>query len=109
MKIYIICSVRSGTKQEVYDYVADMEAQGHSVYLPPRDTPQDDPIGLDICNRMLKAITNADEVHVFYYPDSQGVHFDLGCAFALRKKMKLINNPNDGESKSYIKVIKGLQ
>ncbi len=109
MKIVIICSVRSGTSQDVYDYVTRLEKEGHQVYLPPRDTPQNDLIGLDICNRMLNAIKICDEVHIFYYPDSQGVHFDLGCAFTLNKRWKLVNNPDDGDKKSYIKVIKALE
>lgn len=109
MTITIICSVRQGTPQIVYDYVAKLESEGHNVYFPPRDTPQDDPIGLDICLRMKQAISGADEVHIFYFPDSQGIHFDLGMAFALEKKWKLINIPLDGTKKSYIKVIRETQ
>ena len=86
-----------------------MEGEGNQVYFPPRDTPQDDPTGLTICLRMCQQIRLADEVHIFYYPESQGVHFDMGCAFALGKKWKLINNPNDSPGKSYIKVIKETQ
>ncbi len=109
MRITIICSVRSGTPQEVYDYAEKMERAGHKVYLPPRDTPQDDATGLDICLRMCQQIRLADEVHIFYDSASQGIHFDMGCAFALGKKWKLINKPIEGESKSYIKVIKKTQ
>lgn len=109
MRIIIICSVRNGTSQDVFDYVDKLEHEGHKVYLPPRDTPQDDPTGLNICLRMCQQIRLADEVHIFYNKDSQGVHFDLGCAFALGKKWKLINNPLDDEKKSYIKVIKGTE
>jgi hypothetical protein len=108
MRITIICSVRSGTPQEVIDYVAKMEDGGHQVYFPPRDTPQDDPTGLNICLRMTQQIRLADEVHIFYNPQSQGIHFDMGVAFALGKKWKLINNPEDTQLKSYIKVIKEL-
>ncbi len=109
MRITIICSVRSGTSKEVYDYVEKMEKAGHKVYLPPRDTPQDDPTGLEICLRMCQQIRLADEIHIFYNPDSQGIHFDMGCAFALGKKWKLINDPPDGNEKSYIKVIRETQ
>ena len=109
MKIVIICSVRSGTPQDVYDYVSKLESEGHNVYLPPRDTPQDDPVGLNIFLRMCQQIRLADEVHIFYNKDSQGIHFDMGCAFALGKKWKLINNPLDDDRKSYIKVIKATQ
>ncbi len=109
MRIVIICSVRLGTPQEVYDYVEKMERVGHQVYLPPRDTPQDDSTGLNICLRMCQQIRLTDEIHIFYYPDSQGIHFDMGCAFALGKKWKLINDPPDDDKKSYIKVIKETQ
>lgn len=106
MKIVIICSVRGGTPQEVYDYVSQLKLQGHKVYFPPDDTPQNDPIGLDICLRMKHQIQQADEIHIFYYPNSQGVHFDMGMAFAFGKKWQLVNDPVDTSEKSYIKVIK---
>lgn len=109
MKICIICSVRNGTPEDVYNYVSRMETEGHNVYFPPRDTPQDDPTGVNICLRMCQQIRLADEVHIFYNKDSQGVHFDMGCAFALGKKWKLINDPPDGKEKSYVKVIRLLQ
>ena len=109
MKIVIICSVRSGTPQDVYDYVSKLENEGHKVYLPPRDTPQNDDTGLNICLRMCQQIRIADEVHIFYDKNSQGIHFDMGCAFALGKKWKLINKPLDDDKKSYIKVIKSTQ
>jgi len=106
MRIIIICSVRKGTPQWVSDYAHNLEAGGHIVYFPPRDTPQDDPTGLNICLRMCQQIRLADEVHICYAPNSQGVHFDMGMAFALGKKWKLVNNPDDIEGKSYIKVVK---
>ncbi len=106
MRITIICSVRKGTPQTVYDYVAKLESEGHQVYLPPRDTPQDDPTGLNICLRMKQTISQCDEVHILYDSDSQGIHFDLGMAFAFGKKWKIVNDPIDGKEKSYIKVIR---
>ena len=109
MRIVIICSVRAGTPSEVYDYVGELEAIGHQVYLPPRDTPQDDTTGLNICLRMCQQIKLADEIHIFYDKNSQGIHFDMGCAFALGKKWRLVNTPPDNNGKSYIKVIKETQ
>ena len=106
MKITIICSVRKGTPEWIADYVHSMESIGHTVYFPPRDTPQDDPTGLNICLRMCQQIRLADEVHICYAADSQGVHFDMGMTFALGKKWKLVNDPDDGGDKSYIKVVK---
>jgi len=101
--------VRAGTPSEVWEYTTMLEKQGHQVYLPPRDTPQNDLTGLNICLRMCQQIRLADEVHIFYVPDSQGVHFDMGCAFALGKKWKLINKSPDNNEKSYIKVIRETQ
>ena len=106
MKIAIICPVRNGVPEEVADYVIKLEAKGNLVHFPPRDNPQEDDIGYYICFTMLEAIRKANEVHIWYSPDSQGVHFDLGIAFALHKKLKLINNPPDVDGKSYIKVIR---
>lgn len=109
MRIVIICSVRNGTPNEVYDYVSSLEKQGHSVYFPPRDTPQKSSTGVDIGRRMRWAIQKADEVHIHYSPQSQGIHFDMGMAFALKKRWKLVNQPIDSSDKSYIKVIKCTQ
>ena len=109
MKITIICPVRKGTPREVYDYVAKLEAEGHEVYLPPRDTPQSDPTGFEICGRMRQAILNADEVHIWHSDNSQGCHFDLGMAFMQLSPLKLINNPDDIPPKSYLKVIKEVE
>lgn len=106
MKIKIICPVRKGTPQEVTDYVAMLEHQGHKVHFPPRDTNQNDVTGVNICLNHFHAISEADEVHIWYDPTSQGVHFDLGMAFVLGKPLKLINDPPDNSDKSYIKVIK---
>jgi nucleoside 2-deoxyribosyltransferase len=107
MKITIICPVRNGTPQEVIDYVAKLENEGHQVHFPPRDNPQSDPIGYDICNTMRNAIDWCDEVRVIYNPNSQGTHFDLGMAFALHKKVIIMNDPNDNTpGKSYIKVFR---
>jgi len=106
MKIAIICPIRHGVPKDVEDYVAKLEARGNLVHFPPRDNPQEDTIGYYICFTMLEAIRKADEIHIWYSPDSQGVHFDLGIAFALHKKLKLINNPPDNDGKSYIKVIR---
>lgn len=109
MRVTIICSVRKGTPNWLSHYVWELEKDGHNVYFPPRDTPQEDSTGLNICLRMCQQIRLADEVHICYDSDSQGIHFDMGIAFALGKKWKLINDPTDDNNKSYIKVIKETQ
>ncbi len=107
MNIFIICSVRNATEEynkKLYAYVAELEAQGHRVHLPPRDTNQIDNEtgGYRICNDNYMAIDKADEVHVSYNPVSTGTHFDLGVAFALHKKIvvfeSLANEATSGKS-----------
>ena len=105
--VMIICPVRNGTPSGVLDHVKQLEELGLKVYLPPRDTPQDDPTGEAICQRTLEAIKCAKEIHVWYSSDSQGCHWDCGSAYALGKKMILINpDEPDRNGKSYMKVIK---
>lgn len=96
-KIFVICTVRNATEEylkNLYKYVEDLEADGHEVHLPPRDTNQVDTEtkGFRICKDNLSAIIWADEVHVSYNPASTGTHFDLGMAFALHKKIILFQN-----------------
>jgi len=65
----------------------ELEAQGHTVYVPLRDTPQNAPIQ-QICESNRRAITEADEVRIIWDGTSHGVIFDTGMAFALGKKIK---------------------
>lgn len=83
MKIYIICSVREADQSlraKLEAYAIWLEMQGHKVHLPHRDTDQE-ASGFEICMQNGKAVMEADEVHVFYDPKSQGSHFDLGMLF----------------------------
>ena len=95
MKIFLICPVRGITEGEMISierYVLDVERSGHhKVYWPPRDTNQNDLIGLRICGDNRQAIEDADEVHIWWDGKSQGSLFDLGMAFALKKKIFLVN------------------
>ena len=87
LKIFLICSVRAASKEieeAQCQYVEYLENLGHQVHYPPRDTNQMTS-SIEICQQNYEAIKNADIVHVFYNPDSQGTHFDLGMAFALQK------------------------
>jgi hypothetical protein len=90
MKIYLICPVRKATpeySQAARSYVLKLEALGHQVYWPTRDTNQSDSTGLRICADNRRGIEAADEIHVIWDGQSQGSIFDLGIAFALRKKI----------------------
>ncbi len=87
-RIYLVCPVRQATPEQtaaIREYVAKLEAQGHCVHWPARDTVQeDDTNGWQVCEENARAIIEADEVHVWWDPRSQGSVFDLGIAWALR-------------------------
>lgn len=91
-KVFLISPVRQISDDEkvaIAAYVAKLESEGVQVHWPIRDTHQDDPIGLQICNENKEAIAAADEIHLWYSPTSTGSIFDLGAAFALNKKLVL--------------------
>lgn len=107
MKIFVICTVRSADdayRQKLEDYVASLEDKGHNVHLPHRDTNQT-ATGLEICTQNCNAIREADEIHIFYNPNSTGTHFDMGCSFALNKKIVVVENVEYGEGKSYPRML----
>ena len=89
-RIYVICAVRVCEPDQtafVRDYVAQLEAAGHEVYLPGRDTgiaelPEN---GWGIVQRNEERLRWADEVHIVYSRTSQGSAYDLGFARALHK------------------------
>jgi len=106
MNIFIICTVRNATeeyKKQLEDYVSKLEIEGHKVHLPHRDTNQQGS-GIDICKQNRKAIELSDEVHLFYSAESQGTHFDMGVAFALRKTIKVIKNIELTQGKSFARM-----
>jgi nucleoside 2-deoxyribosyltransferase len=72
--------------------------------FPHRDTDQNGR-GYDICTENMNAIKEADEVHIFYNPDSQGTHFDMGVSFALGKKIIVVENIEYGPGKSYPRML----
>ena len=107
MRIFIICSVRKADMEEASrqeEYVRRLEDAGHIVHYPPRNTDQE-ARGIDICRQNVAAIIAADEIHVFYSPDSQGTHFDLGCAFTLGKKLVVVESISYGPGKGYPRMI----
>lgn len=107
MKIFIICTIRSAT-QEYIDkleaYVSKLEENGCNVYAPHRDTNQN-AIGYEICKQNMQGIIDADEVHIFYNSKSQGTHFDMGVAFALKKKIIIVENEPLTEGKSFQRML----
>ena len=110
MKIFLICPVRGITEEEknvIEQYVLNLEEAGHTVHWPPRDTDQNDSVGLRICQDNRKALEEAEEIHIWYNETSRGSLFDLGMAFALRKKVVLINRKRARRTphKSFINVL----
>ena len=106
-KIFIICSVREAEedyKCKLESYKAELESKGYQVHLPHIDTNQEAK-GIDICRENANAIFNANEVRIFYSPKSTGTHFDMGVAFGFGKRIKVIENVEFGEGKSYPRML----
>ena len=107
MQIFLICSVRGVSEEDAAQqakYVADLERNGHFVHYPPRDTDQT-ASGIDICRQNFRAIEDADQVHVYYNPASQGTHFDMGMAFALGKPVFVANAVSYGPGNSFARML----
>jgi hypothetical protein len=99
--VFIICSVRdadSSTRKRLEAYKRYLEFQGYKVHLPHLDTNQQ-ATGYAICLQNMKAILEADEIHIFFVPTSYGSHFDLGVAFSAcyADPQKIIKIIEDGE------------
>lgn len=101
MKTFLICPVRGVSIEDTRDIVDGLERTGWTVHWPPRDTPQNDITGLEICKTNRMAIEGADAVHVVWDGKSQGCLFDLGMAFMMRKPLHLIQIPDASEGKSF--------
>lgn len=73
-------------EKKLDEYVETLEKNGYVVHLPHRDVDQtDDGIGLAICDAHVSAALESDELHVWWFPNSTGSHFDFGMFFLLRK------------------------
>ncbi len=112
--VYIVCPVTSATPQQtaaIRAYVEHLEADGHRVYWPARDTIQDDPTGgWNVCEQNARAIMAADEIHVWWDRTSRGSIFDIGVAWALRmlgksQRVVLANTFDVPEGKAFEKVL----
>jgi len=92
-KVYI-CSGKNVSVEEkefLDQYVSDLEKRGYKVYYPLRDTNYFDPVGLYIYWQNKQAILEADEVHVYWSPESERDLFDIGMFFMAGKSVRLIN------------------
>jgi len=101
MRSFLICPVRGKSPSETAGIVDGLEMAGYEVHWPHRDTNQNDPIGLRICTDNRAAIEAADVVHIVWDGQSQGCLFDLGMAFAMNKKIEVIEMPGATDGKSF--------
>ncbi len=125
-RVFFISPVRSNNiiSQDEIDkvraYVKKLEKEGNEVFWPLRDNPHQktDPIGTTILNTNFYAMLDADEIHIWYVPDSRGINFDNGAVFMLieklgmRRKIVFVNSkqfPEEIEGKNFIKVLRALQ
>ena len=113
MKIYVICPVRNVTEEQteqIKQYVADLETEGHEVHYPPRDVNQECDTGWNIVTQHKAAMEACDRVDIFWDKTSSGSHFDLGMAFMANKAVKLVHlYQEDGAGKSYVKVMRIME
>jgi hypothetical protein len=100
-RAFLICPVRGVSPNETKDLVESLEKDGWTIHWPPRDTNQDDPTGLRICEDNRQAIADAAVVFFVWDGKSQGCLFDLGMAFAMKKPVRCMLLPQPTEGKSF--------
>ena len=108
MKTFLICPVRGKSAEETQGIVDELEALDYDVHWPHRDTDQNDDTGLRICQDNRRAIEEADVVHIVWDGNSQGCLFDLGIAFALRKRIMPVELPGKTDHKSFQNMVMEL-
>lgn len=89
MKIYLICPVRNVTpffEEDILALIAHLRNDGHVVYYPAQHTNQNQP-ARPVAQANRAAMEQADCVYVCWDGESQGVLFDLGMAFAMKKQL----------------------
>ena len=101
---FLISPVR-GIPMSHYQPLVERLEETFDVYWPARDTNQIDKTGLTICQDNLKAMKEADMVHVIWNGKSQGSLFDLGMAFSLGKDIVPLELPSPTSGKSFQNMI----
>lgn len=92
-KGFLICPVRGHEPGETLGVVTYLESLGWDIHWPHRDTDQVDAVGYRICSDNLKAMRESERVFVVWDGKSQGSLFDLGMAFALGRKLTVLEAP----------------
>ena len=107
MRAFLICPVRGKTIEDYAAYVEQIESLGFKLHYPHRDTNQQDQTGTGyrICQDNRAAIEAADVVFIVWDGESQGCLFDLGVAFALRKRIVPLSLPEPTGKKSFQNMI----
>lgn len=106
LKAFLICPVRGHSPEELAELVDWLEKDcGFVIHWPPRDTPQNDPTGLNICRVSTNVIRTAGIVFFFWDGKSQGSLFDLGIAFALDKPIIPLSMPPATDGKSFQNMV----
>ena len=108
-RIYCICPVRhieAKKRKEILGQVRIWESLGHEVRCPLRETDCDQNLcGVDICQIHRDDVKWSTVCAVWWKGDSQGKYFDLGMAFALHKRIWLMDRPKRTEYKSFSNVL----
>lgn len=106
--VFLISPVRNLTpevEEHLAELVSDAEERDIILHWPKRDTDQSGN-GTTICQQNRQAIDEADEVWLWYDPNSQGSLFDIGIAWGLKKPLLLVGPiPERTEQKSFSNVI----
>ena len=110
MRAFLICPVRGKEAEEFQFYVDHIEELGFVLHYPHRDTNQNDETGTGyrICLENRAAIEASDVVFIVWDGESQGSIFDLGMAFALRKRIVWLKLPEATAHKSFQNMIRHM-
>ena len=94
-KTFVICPVRHAEKEQkdwIEGFVSMKRKQGYIVHYPDKNTVQEDILGgYNICLQNASAIATSESIDIYYDQSSTGSIFDLGVAYALHKKLNLLN------------------
>lgn len=105
MKGYLIHPVQGHQFSEVEKFVRMIEFCGIDLYVPMRDTRQDEDV-IDICRANGAAIREADICFIVWDGRSFGCLFDLGIAYAIGKRVMVLDSPAPvKDSKSWAEFI----
>ena len=94
-KIFLICPVRNATEEQrkwIENFVIEKYREGYLIHAPHLHTRQTDLFGgYAICKQNAEAVATSGEIDIYYDQSSTGSVFDLGVAYALHKKLVVLN------------------